>query len=460
LSVYEDSLLAARFDALAPEPLAGNWGEVLGRAGAVPTHPGRLGWFLPRTPRLRLGLALVVLLLLLAGIATATYLSARLVYETPRTTLLPGEDQWSNFVLDSEGGALYAIRAPQANPGRGHASRRPTPGVAQLVRIDDVGGGGSLHASLVLDYADLGFERNGSIASGRLDTAANGDVFFAVGPSRQDGLFVLHRDGSRQRILDGRSLIQHGVFPTGGGVSFKIAVSSPSRVWLWADPWEGDSPQRLFEAIDPNADGDWSDRVLRPIILPDSLPFAKRSRQTPRLSKDWRWFPSWRWQLVAERSLPGDDRSHSVLAAALSHDTGEFRIYRIGDLNDDGDARDAGEVSLVFDRPHGVPGGYPLDLSGVQPMIAPLLVRKEGVAHREIAVAGLTGPDNVSLISDSGAVREIGPALPNSTEWPANGLSVVADTEGHVYAIAATRSKSGLGWVVYRLNPEKQATQP
>jgi hypothetical protein len=34
MSTYEDTLLAARFAALAPEPLAGNWDEVLDRAGA------------------------------------------------------------------------------------------------------------------------------------------------------------------------------------------------------------------------------------------------------------------------------------------------------------------------------------------------------------------------------------------------------------------------------------------
>jgi hypothetical protein len=30
MNTYEDNLLAARFDALAPEPLAGDWNEVLG----------------------------------------------------------------------------------------------------------------------------------------------------------------------------------------------------------------------------------------------------------------------------------------------------------------------------------------------------------------------------------------------------------------------------------------------
>ena len=35
MSTYEDNLLAARFAALAPEPLAGDWDDVLGRAGAA-----------------------------------------------------------------------------------------------------------------------------------------------------------------------------------------------------------------------------------------------------------------------------------------------------------------------------------------------------------------------------------------------------------------------------------------
>ncbi len=36
MSTYEDSLLAARFAALASEPLPGDWDEILGRTGALP----------------------------------------------------------------------------------------------------------------------------------------------------------------------------------------------------------------------------------------------------------------------------------------------------------------------------------------------------------------------------------------------------------------------------------------
>ena len=43
MSTYDDNLLAARFAALAPEPLAGNWDDVLDRAGAARKGRRRLG---------------------------------------------------------------------------------------------------------------------------------------------------------------------------------------------------------------------------------------------------------------------------------------------------------------------------------------------------------------------------------------------------------------------------------
>jgi hypothetical protein len=410
----------------------------------------RLGWV---RPRLRLAVLLIVLGLFLAGIATATYFGIRLAYETPPTTLgSGGEDAWFSFALAPGGHNLYAIRVPRANPAASSVGRHP--GTPQLVRIEDVDRAGALEPSLVLDldFRELGrpgFEVQ-SGWGGRLAAAANGDVFLVVpvqghGP---DTLFVIRPDGSRQRILDGSELIDANLFPATGGVNFGLAVSAPDRVWLWEDPWEGDSPQRLVEVVDPNADGDWSDSALRPIALPPSLPFAKRWQRT-----SWNSFPDWRWQLAAEPSLTDDDRSHSVLAAALSRETGELRVYRIGDLNDDRDALDPGEAKLVFDRHNGVPGQYPLDRASVPPQIASLVVREGGIARREIAVAGLTSPNRVSLISNSGAVSEVGPAFMNSTDWPANGLSVAANAQGDLYAIVATRSSRGLVWTIYELDP-------
>jgi Tol biopolymer transport system component len=43
MSTHEDRLLAARFAALAPDPLSGDWDDVLSRAGAARKHRRRLG---------------------------------------------------------------------------------------------------------------------------------------------------------------------------------------------------------------------------------------------------------------------------------------------------------------------------------------------------------------------------------------------------------------------------------
>jgi hypothetical protein len=421
-----------------------------------------IAWLFPSLPpRLRVAVGAIVVALALAGIAAAAYLGVRLVYETPPTTLgSGGEDGWASFALAAAGDELYAIRVPRARmagAGLGEpAAGASSPGTPQLVRIDDIDRSGELQPQLAVDLdlgalAGQGFSvQTGSVGPDKLAVAANGDVFLAVAGAAtlQDALFVFHPDRSRQLILDGRELIEANLFPPGAGVSFAVAASATDRVWLLAERAEGDSPQRLFELVDPNADGGWSDRVVRAIVLPESLPFAKRWQRT-----SWNSFPDWSWQLAAEPWLPGDDRSHSVLAAALNHQTGEFRIYRIGDLNEDGDALDPGEVSLLFDRPQGVPGQYPLDRNGVPPQIAPLVLSEGGTAHREIAVAGLTSPDRVALIADTGAASQVGPAFPNSTDWPANGLSIVAGAHGQLYSIVATRSQRGLTWTIYRLEP-------
>jgi hypothetical protein len=73
MSTYDDGLLAARFAALAPEPLASNWGDVLDRAGA-------------RTDRRRLGhsraqgrrrLLIVLAAVALVAVATASAFAVR-----------------------------------------------------------------------------------------------------------------------------------------------------------------------------------------------------------------------------------------------------------------------------------------------------------------------------------------------------------------------------------------------
>ena len=76
MSAYEDTLLAARFAALAPEPLAGNWDEVLDRAGAA-----RKGRRWPERSRVLQGrrrrLFVVLAVVALVAVVTATAFAVR-----------------------------------------------------------------------------------------------------------------------------------------------------------------------------------------------------------------------------------------------------------------------------------------------------------------------------------------------------------------------------------------------
>jgi hypothetical protein len=77
MSTYEDNLLAARFAALAPEPLAGNWDEVLDRAGAGRKgrrRPERSRMFQGRRRRRRL---VVLAAVALVAVATASAFAVR-----------------------------------------------------------------------------------------------------------------------------------------------------------------------------------------------------------------------------------------------------------------------------------------------------------------------------------------------------------------------------------------------
>jgi hypothetical protein len=76
MSTYDDGLLAARFAALAPEPLAGDWDDVLDRAGAAPKghrEPERSRVVQGRRHRLIVVLAAVALV----AVATASAFAVR-----------------------------------------------------------------------------------------------------------------------------------------------------------------------------------------------------------------------------------------------------------------------------------------------------------------------------------------------------------------------------------------------
>ena len=75
MTTYDDNLLAARFAALAPEPLAGNWDDVLDRAGAQKVG-GPLGRFRAAQGRRRRRLVVLAAVALVA-VATASAFAVR-----------------------------------------------------------------------------------------------------------------------------------------------------------------------------------------------------------------------------------------------------------------------------------------------------------------------------------------------------------------------------------------------
>ena len=77
MTTYDDNLLAARFAALAPEPLAGNWDDVLRRSGVARETPGRLGRVGAFRGQRRRRLLVLAAAALVVVVATASALAVR-----------------------------------------------------------------------------------------------------------------------------------------------------------------------------------------------------------------------------------------------------------------------------------------------------------------------------------------------------------------------------------------------
>jgi hypothetical protein len=80
MSTYEHDLLTARFAALAPRPLPGDWDDVLGRAGAVRPRRRRLARSLWRGGRRRKLVVALAVAVLVAAVAAAAYGTVRVLF--------------------------------------------------------------------------------------------------------------------------------------------------------------------------------------------------------------------------------------------------------------------------------------------------------------------------------------------------------------------------------------------
>lgn len=122
MSTYEDNLFAARFAALAPEPLAGNWDEVLDRAGAA--RKGRRSSGRRRSPALqgrRRRLLVVLAVIAVVAVATASALAVRAYIVDKGFIGLPPLGAAPSTPESGELEIFYWVGDPGANLGRTRA---------------------------------------------------------------------------------------------------------------------------------------------------------------------------------------------------------------------------------------------------------------------------------------------------------------------------------------------------
>jgi hypothetical protein len=116
MSTYEHDLLTARFAALAPRPLPGDWDDVLDRAGALNPGRGRLARSLWRGSRRRKLVVALAVAVLVAAVAAAAYGTVRVLFldrgfiGLPPIGATPSAPEGGELVLQWEGNSATHAR--------------------------------------------------------------------------------------------------------------------------------------------------------------------------------------------------------------------------------------------------------------------------------------------------------------------------------------------------------------
>jgi hypothetical protein len=163
MTTYDDNLLATRFAALAPEPLAGSWDEVLDRAGArTERRPLRPRVGSRRRPLVVFAVVALVAVVTASAIAVRAFVIDKGIVGLPPVGATPstpvrGELEmyyWMNCVETRSRNWVYAdgrliqLGACRANGRgrRGFIEQRLTHEGVQLLRAEIVSAGGFGHA--------------------------------------------------------------------------------------------------------------------------------------------------------------------------------------------------------------------------------------------------------------------------------------------------------------------------
>ena len=402
----------------------------------------RLGAWLHASanPRVRLVLLAAVLLLVLAGVATATYLGVRVWISTsPRGVQVADDYRLATVYTNrgSEGPVAPWALSPDGHVLVGLRYVFRTGERAALVRLNL-----RTKATRIEPLRELADPRSAIAAEPttigatqdpwgpRPNTAAyapDGDLFSLLDADDAESLVVRRPNGSRQQVLTLGQLVKAGLLPAGRHMSPAVAVSAVGRIWLRVDSDFASSHlpsvHTLFEVTDPNNDGDWSDRVVRRVVFPAGARGL--------------WTEGRSIHGFGTSSFVGDPTNGGSVLDLVGGPGSRVRVYRLADRNDDGDVADPGEFRLVLDRTGPLAA---LTLMAVSPATRP--------RAREIVFAGLTHPDRVSVLSASGRLSDVGRSFSGSLR----GLAV--DGDGRIYVatfnnLDAPRSVTR----VYRLAP-------
>jgi len=266
----------------------------------------------------------------------------------------------------------------------------------------------------------------------------NRSAEFPFGALRPEGspagtsIIVHGYQGTPQKVLTTKEMAEAGLLGIEALVKplrITVAASAANHLWLQIVQVEllKDSlpliHRSIFEVRDPNRDGDWSDRTVTPLTLPSFIAQERRDGCCRFMD------------LIAEPSLLDDGTPPSFLLLARASDA-EQRIYRVADLNGDGDVLDTGEFDLLFSGRRQAPD-----------VVAPRLVVQDGnVVLRELVVSGLTTRTRISRISETGEVIDVARAFISIRD-------VLADLEGNIYVWAEASDTAG-ATVLYKLKPE------
>src|SRR3990172_8293974 len=358
----------------------------------------------------------------------------------------PTSIYYADFAISHDGSAIYAVRMPS------YPERAAT--LVRLTGLDEP----TLQRKDVLDYAELtdpalwdpGVDTSAvdvgillfNSDDDTLAVAPDGQVFLAAAaygreriplpyaeeqeaelranwsditeaeieqlttrqPIVSATLIVVRPDGSRQKVLTIGELVAAGLLTTDGAeASITVAASAADRLWVKSEVFgeEASGRPNLFQVLDPDGDGDWSNPVLLPLPPP-------RSVRLPMLSS-----------------------------------TGEYRIYRVSDTNADGDARDGGESELVLT---GQPGFGDTKWPTVTSRV---VVDGGNEVVRELLVSSLTRSTRLSRVLEDGSVRDIARAIDFGPE------DVVAEPDGDIDVVVQGSADADTGptFTIYRLTP-------